>query len=95
MAIKEIIVKNFKSFKDLKVELNKFNLLIGANASGKSNFIQILRFLENIKTSGLDNAISMQGGVEYLQNLNIGSSENLSVNLATDEKFNSIIRIKI
>ena len=38
MGIKRVEVKNFKSFKDLKIDLGKFNVVIGANASGKSNF---------------------------------------------------------
>lgn len=41
MSIKKIKVTNFKSFKDLEIILDKFNVLIGANASGKSNFVQI------------------------------------------------------
>lgn len=87
MAIKKIRVTNFKSFKKLEVELGKFDVLIGANASGKSNFIQIFRFLRDITKSGLDNAISMQGGVEYLRNINIGSSENFSVDVVSDQEF--------
>lgn len=39
MAIKKIRISNFKSFTDLEIEFGKFNVLIGANASGKSNFI--------------------------------------------------------
>jgi len=78
MAIKTIRVKNFKSFKDVEVHLGNFNVLIGANASGKSNFIQIIQFLRDIQRHGLDNAISLQGGPEYLTNLNIGTRENLS-----------------
>lgn len=81
MAINKIRITNFKSFKDLKVELGKFNVLIGANASGKSNFVQIFEFLRDIIKSGLNNAISMQGGVEYLRNMNIGPSEDFSVNV--------------
>ena len=87
MAIKRIRVTNFKSFKELKVEFGKFNVLIGANASGKSNFIQIFQFLREIIKSGLDNAISMQGGVEYLRNINIGSSEDLSIIIVSDGCF--------
>ena len=45
MAIKKIKISNFKSFKNLEIELGKFNVLIGANASGKSNFIQIFNTL--------------------------------------------------
>lgn len=87
MNIKKLRVKNFKSFKDLDIELGNFNVLIGANASGKSNFVQIFKFLRDIANSGLNNAISMQGGVEYLRNLNIGYSENLSIEVVSDQKF--------
>ena len=62
MAITKITLKNFKSFKNLKLELGKFNVIVGANASGKSNFVQIFRFLRDIAEFGLDNAVSMQGG---------------------------------
>ena len=62
MAIKSIEVSNFKSFDRLKVEFGQFNCIVGPNASGKSNFVQILKFLHDIATDGLDNAISLQGG---------------------------------
>ena len=45
MAIKQIQINNFKNFDALKINLNNFNVLIGANASGKSNFVQIFKFL--------------------------------------------------
>jgi len=77
MAIKTIRVKNFKSFRDVEVHLGDFNVLIGANASGKSNFIRIIEFLRDIQRYDLGNAISLQGGSEYLTNLNIGSGEGL------------------
>ncbi|UZE92779.1 MAG: AAA family ATPase [Methanosarcinales archaeon] len=87
MPIRKIRVTNFKSFKELEVELGKFNVLIGANASGKSNFVQIFKFLRDITDFGLDNAISMQGGVEYLRNVKIGRSEIFSINVVSDKKF--------
>jgi len=92
MAIKKIKISNFKSFKDLEIELGKFNVLIGANASGKSNFIQIFRFLRDVTNHGLDNAISMQGGVEYLRNINVGSSENFSIEVVSDKEFRRALR---
>lgn len=39
--IKKIRVKNFKSFKDVELSLGKVNILIGANGSGKSNFVRV------------------------------------------------------
>lgn len=87
MAVKNIRITNFKSFKELEIELGKFNVLIGANASGKSNFIQIFGFLRDIANFGLDNAISMQGGIEYLRNINIGASEKFSLKIISDLEF--------
>jgi len=86
MSIKKIRVSNFKSFKELDIELSKFNVLIGANASGKSNFVHIFEFLRDIVNHGLDNAISMQGDVEYFRNMNIGSDDNFSLEIFSDQE---------
>ncbi|MEW6006553.1 MAG: AAA family ATPase, partial [bacterium] len=86
MAIKKIRLTNFKSFKDVDIELGNFNILIGANASGKSNFIQIFKFLRSIPIWGLDDAISGQGGIEYFRNINIGSSEGFSLEAVSDRE---------
>jgi len=93
MTIKKIKISNFKSFKNLEVELSKFNVLIGANASGKSNFIHIFEFLRDLTNFGLDSAISMQGGVEYFGNINIGSSKHFSIEItdAARESYTSAV----
>jgi AAA15 family ATPase/GTPase len=98
-VIEKIRVKNFRSFKDLELNLGALNIVIGANASGKSNFVQIFKFLRDITIHGLENAISLQGGIEYLRNINIGSSENLSLEVLCksskeDDKLGDIIGIK-
>lgn len=46
--ITSISLKNFKSIKEAKLKLGTFNLFIGANASGKSNFFDALRVLQGI-----------------------------------------------
>ena len=66
MSIRHIRVKNFKSYRDLDVRLGPLNVLIGANASGKSNFVEVLRFLRDIAVQGLEDAISLQGGAQHL-----------------------------
>ncbi len=78
MGIKKVEVSNFKSFGDLNIELGDLNVLIGANASGKSNFTQIFEFLRSLSTDELENLISTKGGVEYLSNINYGSSKTLT-----------------
>jgi len=80
MAIKRIRVSNFKSFKELDLELGKFNVVVGANASGKSNFISIFGFIRDIANEGLDNAVSLQGS-EYLTNIGISQPQTLSLKI--------------
>lgn len=81
LFIKNVKVTNFKSFNETELDLDKFNVVIGSNASGKSNFTQIFNFLKNISDHGLDNAISLQGGVEHLTNIAVGSSKDLSIEI--------------
>lgn len=46
--IDRIVVKNFKSIRGVDLTLGRMNLFIGANASGKSNFLEVLRVLQGI-----------------------------------------------
>jgi len=82
MEIKSIEISNFKSFEKLSIELGKFNVLIGANASGKTNFVNILRFIRDLDKHGLSNALSLQGGANYIRNIKIGQSKNCSIKLS-------------
>jgi energy-coupling factor transporter ATP-binding protein EcfA2 len=47
-VIKSLHIENFKSLRDVNLELGALNLFIGANASGKSNFFDALRVLQGI-----------------------------------------------
>ena len=79
MRISKIHVKNFKTFKDEIIEFDNLNILIGANASGKSNTISLFRFINNIIEYGIENAISLAGGTEYLLNTTIGKKQPLYI----------------
>jgi hypothetical protein len=46
--LKKIRLTHFKSFVDEEVEVAPLTLLVGANASGKSNFLDALRFLKGL-----------------------------------------------
>jgi predicted ATPase len=91
MSIKKIKISNFKSFKDVEVELGNFNVFIGANASGKTNFIQIFRFLRDLAIHGLENAISLQGGIDYLRNINLKDKNEFSLEVVLDDEYLSLI----
>jgi predicted ATPase len=84
MSLTSIAIQNFKSFKDVRVNLGNLNILIGANASGKSNFIQMFTFMRDIIANGLDNAISVQGGPDFITNAH-KISDTLSFEFTSDD----------
>ena len=46
--IDRVMIENFKSLRRVELSLGPLNLLIGTNASGKSNFLDALRVLQGI-----------------------------------------------
>lgn len=59
--IEQIRIQNFKSIRDVSVELSPVTVLIGRSGVGKSNFLRAIRFLRNYLLSG-DNAVATEGG---------------------------------
>jgi len=47
MIINSIEIKNYRNFEDLKIDLQDFNVIIGENDIGKTNFIEIIRNILN------------------------------------------------
>ena len=75
MAITKLTVENFKSFDKLEVELRPFNIVVGSNASGKSNFLDVFRFLRDIADDSLESAIGLRGGGEALRNFSLDTNQ--------------------
>jgi predicted ATPase len=71
--LKKLILKNWKSFRDAELPLDPLTVLIGTNASGKSNVVEALEFLQRIaKGENIEAALagdktltSIRGGVEW------------------------------
>ena len=49
--LSHINIKGFKSIKELDLEMRPINVLIGANGSGKSNFISVANSTHKCNTS--------------------------------------------
>ena len=47
IVFKEVQIRNFKSLKNLEVSLDKFNVIVGRNGAGKTNFIEFFKFLKS------------------------------------------------
>ena len=59
--LEHIEIKGFKSIKHLDLKMEPINILIGANGSGKSNFISIFTFLRNLSEGKLQNYVEKNG----------------------------------
>jgi predicted ATPase len=55
--IKRVYAKNYRSLAEIDVNLNRLTVLVGPNSSGKSNFLDVLRFLSDALKKGLQSAI--------------------------------------
>ncbi len=72
--IKELSLKNWKSFKDATLYIDPLTILIGTNASGKSNLLDAFLFLNRVSSGvGIFQAINgdvnlpqLRGGLEWV-----------------------------
>ena len=64
--ITRLKLQNWRNFKEIEVELRDRVFVIGPNASGKSNLLDVFRFLRDIAKptgGGLQRAVEARGGV--------------------------------
>ncbi len=57
----KIDIKGYKSIKELSLELRPINILIGANGSGKSNFLSFFDFLKQVYNRNLQEFVALKG----------------------------------
>ncbi|MDO9618643.1 MAG: AAA family ATPase [Pseudomonas sp.] len=70
MYITHLKLQNWRNFRDLDISLRERNYLLGPNASGKSNLLDVFRFLRDVSKSqggGLQKAIADRGGIQKLR----------------------------
>jgi len=91
----ELTLSNFKNFRDTTLQIGSLTLLIGANASGKSNLRDAFRFLHGIgrgyKVADILEGASGEGGERVWNGVRGGTSElcyrgesEVSLRLKTD-----------
>lgn len=64
-----VALKNWKNFADVDVSIQNRVFLVGPNASGKSNFLDVFRFLRDLASSGggFQESIGRRGGVTAIR----------------------------
>ncbi len=72
MIVSHISVKNWRNFRSVDVDLQERQFIVGPNASGKSNLLDVFRFLRDIakpEGGGLQKAVKDRGGVSKIRSL--------------------------
>lgn len=87
MIISRIKLKNWKNFKDIDVPLKNRVFMVGPNASGKSNFLDVFRFLRDIAKpgGGLQNAVLDRGGISKIRCLAARTHPDVEVEISLSE----------
>lgn len=69
MIISYLHLKNWKNFRSVEVPLRNRIFLAGPNACGKSNFLDVFRFLRDItkRGGGLQQAVQDRGGISKIR----------------------------
>jgi predicted ATPase len=61
-----IEIKGYKSIKSAKIDFRPINILIGANGSGKSNFLSFFEFLNRLYEQKLAEYVALSGGEDKM-----------------------------
>lgn len=64
--LERVKIEGFKSIQSLDLTLKHLNILIGANGSGKSNFIAVFKFLNQMVNKNLQLFVGKSGGVNTI-----------------------------
>ena len=84
-----ITIEGFRSIKAIgRLKLRPINILIGANGSGKSNFIGAFSFLHEIREGRLQSYVAKAGGANRLLHFGNKATTEMVFNLWFDEEIN-------
>lgn len=88
MLFTRLKLKNWRNFRDVDVPLGPRGFVIGANAAGKSNLLDVFRFLRTIAQSeggGLQKALKERGGLSKLRSLHARREPEVRIEIEVTE----------
>ena len=77
--ITRVEIKNYRSIAHADVSLGPLTVLVGRNGSGKSSFVDALKFVRDALQIGLENAVNARGGFDSFRRWNAPEGENLEI----------------
>ena len=76
-----VLLRNYKSIGLCDVRLGPITYLVGANGSGKSNFLDALHLVRDALAGSLDNALNERGGLPEVRRRSSGQPTNFGIRL--------------
>lgn len=88
MQVVHLKLKNWRNFRSFEAPFREVTYILGANASGKSNLLDVFRFLRDIsKTAGggLQEAVLSRGGISKLRCLHARNITEVVIDISLSE----------
>lgn len=78
-SLRRVSIRNYKSIGKADVLLSPLTILVGRNGSGKSNFLDALRFVADSLQTSLDHAVKSRGGIDVVRRRSTGHPRNFAI----------------
>ena len=86
MRFRRLRLRNWRNFVDIDVELQRRAFLVGANASGKSNLLDVFRFLRDVASpGGFEHAVWSRGGISRIRSLAASRKPSVEIFVAVGD----------
>jgi predicted ATPase len=88
-ALDWITIEGFRSIRRIeRLKLDRINIIIGANGSGKSNFIGAFSFLNAVREGRLQEYVGRAGGADNVLFFGSRTTQDLHFHLSFEEEVN-------
>ena len=92
MILSHLELKNWRNFTKVNVALQKRQFIVGPNASGKSNLLDVFRFMRDIakrRGGGLQEAIEKRGGLSKIRCLSARKNPEIAIHVSISDSENN------
>ena len=88
LRFRKVRLQNWKNFAAVDVAVQDRLFLVGPNASGKSNFLDVFRFLRDLASSGggFQEAVGRRGGVSAVRCLAARKNPDIEIQVELEEE---------
>lgn len=82
--LRRVHIRNYKSISEATVDLGPLTILVGANGTGKSNFVDALAFVGECVSESVELAFKNRGGIGGVRRRSGGHPTHIGIRLVID-----------